>query len=170
MSAKSLAALDTATSMGRRSVDEPVQNPWPVVLSRMYCASAGFSRAAPCATRMTSGWTSRHFAYASSVIAAVSSRVIPPWYPLSPPCVVPAWKQKMCGLASPQMRMESSSVNPSPTETMFISSRAYLSISISLSRVIPAELMTLNISESLSTYEIDGPMLETALTPMSLHS
>lgn len=94
--------------------------------------------------------------------AAVSSSVIPPWYPLSPPWVVPAWKQKMCGLASPQMRMESSSVNPRPTDTMSISSRAYLSISISLSSVMPADDITLKISESLSTYEMDGPMFETA--------
>lgn len=35
-SAKSFAAFETATSIGRRSVDDPVQNPWPVVLSSIY--------------------------------------------------------------------------------------------------------------------------------------
>lgn len=53
--ANSAAAFETARSIGMRSVDEPVQKPWPLVLSIMYCASSGLDMAAPCATRITSG-------------------------------------------------------------------------------------------------------------------
>ena len=57
--ANSFAALVTARSIGKRSVDEPVQKPCPDVLFSINCASAGFSIAAPCATRITSGCTLR---------------------------------------------------------------------------------------------------------------
>ena len=57
--ANSFAVASTAFSIGMRSVELPVQMPWPEVWLSMYWASSGVSSAAPWPISFTSGWILR---------------------------------------------------------------------------------------------------------------
>src|SRR5271154_2279267 len=97
---KAAARDSIGPSIARRSMLDPSCTPWHPVWRSICDACSGSTIAAPCASKMTSGFEARATSKCALLRAAVSSIWAAPPSPVAPPLVMPAWKMKTSGCAS----------------------------------------------------------------------